>query len=165
MMQSTVEVGLLSVVFLLLIKHQGHSQNVQNADIISSTTNTHIKIGQDVTLTCKTNMAALMGGFRVGWVKADTKAIQAIGNTLITNNMRIKVKQEKGVVHHLVIINATLNDDGPYRCQLSTTPMKSQMHFLYVHQPEFRVGVKKSYISRNFPWHLLISALMWIPIH
>ena len=60
-------------------------------------------------------------------MKADTKAIQAIGEMVITHNPRIKVKQEKGVKHHLIIINATLEEAGPYMCQINTNPMKSQV--------------------------------------
>ena len=60
-------------------------------------------------------------------MKADTKAIQAIGSHVITHNPRIRVFQEKRVKHHLLIINATLEEDGPYMCQLNTQPMKSQV--------------------------------------
>ena len=68
--------------------------------------------------------------FQVGWVKADTKAIQAIGSHVITHNPRIKVKQENRVKHHLIIINATLEEAGPYMCQLNTQPMKSQVKLI-----------------------------------
>ena len=67
--------------------------------------------------------------FQVSWVKADTRAIQAIGSHKITQNPRIKVMQEKRVKHHLMIINATLEEDGPYMCQLNTPSMKSQVCF------------------------------------
>ena len=74
---------------------------------------------------------------QIGWVKADTKAIQAIGNTLITHNPRIKVKQENRVKHHLIIINATLEESGPYMCQLNTQPMKSQVNKLLIFKKDF----------------------------
>ena len=67
--------------------------------------------------------------FQVSWVKADTRAIQAIGSHKITQNPRIRVMQEKRVKHHLIIINATLEEDGPYMCQLNTPSMKSQVCF------------------------------------
>ena len=62
-------------------------------------------------------------------MKADTRAIQAIGSHKITQNPRIRVMQEKRVKHHLIIINATLEEDGPYMCQLNTPSMKSQVRF------------------------------------
>ena len=66
---------------------------------------------------------------QVSWVKADTRAIQAIGSHKITQNPRIKVMQDSRVKHHLIIINATLEEDGPYMCQLNTPTMKSQVHY------------------------------------
>ena len=64
--------------------------------------------------------------WQVGWVKADTKAIQAIGMHVITHNARVKVSQEDRHKYHLHIINATMEESGPYMCQLNTDPMKSQ---------------------------------------
>lgn len=65
--------------------------------------------------------------FQVGWVKSDTKAIQAIGEHVITNNPRVSVFRSPGGSHNLKIANATLEDAGSYMCQLNTAPMKSQV--------------------------------------
>ena len=70
--------------------------------------------------------------FQVGWVKADTKAIQAIGNHVITHNPRIMVRHQNRVKHQLIIVNATLEEDGPYMCQLNTQPMKSQVNWFWL---------------------------------
>ena len=71
--------------------------------------------------------------FQVSWVKADTRAIQAIGSHKITQNPRIKVisgVKNHRVKHHLIITNATLEEDGPYMCQLNTPTMKSQVYWI-----------------------------------
>ena len=72
-------------------------------------------------------MVILFHYFQVGWVKADTKAIQAIGKHVITHNHRVSVSQEDRTKYHLHIINASLEESGPYICQLNTDPMKSQV--------------------------------------
>ena len=61
-------------------------------------------------------------------MKADTKAIQAIGDHVITHNPRVSVSHEKHQQHHLHITEVTLEDAGPYMCQLNTDPMKSQVN-------------------------------------
>ncbi len=65
--------------------------------------------------------------FQVGWLKADTKAIQAIGDHVITHNPRVSVSHEKLQQHQLHIANVQRDDQGTYMCQLNTDPMKSQV--------------------------------------
>ena len=69
----------------------------------------------------------------MGWVQANSKAIQAIGTHVITNNKRVTVSHDesrrKWMLH---IAKAQLEDAGPYMCQLNTEPMKAKMGFLNV---------------------------------
>ena len=65
--------------------------------------------------------------FQVGWLKADTKAIQAVGDSVITHNPRVSVSHEKLQMHKLHITDVQLDDEGVYMCQLNTDPMKSQV--------------------------------------
>ena len=75
----------------------------------------------------------VLQGYRVGWVKANSKAIQAIGTHVITHNNRVTVSHDdnrrKWMLH---IAKAQLEDSGPYMCQLNTDPMKSRMGVLNV---------------------------------
>jgi neurotrimin len=66
--------------------------------------------------------------FQIGWVKADTKAIQAIGMHVITNNDRITVSHEARSKFYLHVIGAKLEDAGPYMCQINSLPVKKQVH-------------------------------------
>ena len=69
----------------------------------------------------------------MGWVQANSKAIQAIGTHVITNNKRVTVSHDesrrKWMLH---IAKAQLEDAGPYMCQLNTEPMKWTMGVLNV---------------------------------
>ena len=62
----------------------------------------------------------------MGWVQANSKAIQAIGTHVITHNPRISVSHDdtrrKWMLH---IAKAQLEDAGPYMCQLNTEPKLS----------------------------------------
>ena len=60
---------------------------------------------------------------QVGWLKADTKAIQAVGDSVITHNPRVSVSHEKLQMHKLHITDVQLDDEGVYMCQLNTDPM------------------------------------------
>uniref|UniRef100_A0A1B0CRC5 Putative lachesin n=1 Tax=Lutzomyia longipalpis TaxID=7200 RepID=A0A1B0CRC5_LUTLO len=68
----------------------------------------------------------------VGWVKADTKAIQAIHEQVITHNPRVSVSHSDLNTWNLHIKSVTEEDRGGYMCQLNTDPMKSQIGFLDV---------------------------------
>ncbi|KAJ4434854.1 hypothetical protein ANN_23425 [Periplaneta americana] len=63
---------------------------------------------------------------RVGWVKADTKAIQAIHDHVITHNPRVSVSHNDFSTWNLHVKNVQEEDRGMYMCQINTDPMKSQ---------------------------------------
>ena len=66
--------------------------------------------------------------FQVGWIKADTKAIQAIGKHVISNNQRITVSHDPTrSKFRLHITGVTLEDAGPYMCQINSLPVKAQV--------------------------------------
>jgi len=92
--------------------------------------NLTVEVGRDATFTCSVSE---IHGYRVGWVKANSKAIQAIGTHVITHNPRVSVSHDdsrrKWSLH---ISNVQLEDTGPYMCQLNTDPMKFNMGYLDV---------------------------------
>ena len=65
--------------------------------------------------------------FQVGWVKADTKAIQAIHEHVITHNPRVSVSHSDQTTWNLHIRSVQEEDRGQYMCQINTDPMKSQV--------------------------------------
>ncbi|TRY67889.1 hypothetical protein TCAL_05174, partial [Tigriopus californicus] len=91
--------------------------------------NLTVEMGKNATFTCYVKN---IGGYKVGWVKADTKSILAIGEFRISHNERVTVSNERQQKHHLHITGVTLEDAGPYMCQLNTAPMKSQVGYLNV---------------------------------
>jgi len=48
--------------------------------------NMTVTAGQNATLTCH---VANLGGYKVGWINSDNKAIQAIHTHVITHNPRV----------------------------------------------------------------------------
>lgn len=60
-------------------------------------------------------------------MKADTKAIQAIHEIVITHNPRISVTHSDQNTWNLHINKVAEEDRGGYMCQLNTDPMKSQV--------------------------------------
>ena len=64
---------------------------------------------------------------QVGWVKADTKAIQAIHDHVITHNPRVSVSHNDYSTWNLHVKNVQEDDRGTYMCQINTDPMKSQV--------------------------------------
>lgn len=60
-------------------------------------------------------------------MKADTKAIQAIHEHVITHNSRVTVSHSDLNTWNLHIKAVTEEDRGGYMCQLNTDPMKSQV--------------------------------------
>ncbi|KPI94793.1 Lachesin [Papilio xuthus] len=91
--------------------------------------NLTVPIGRDAIFRC---LVQNLGGYRVGWVKADTKAIQAIHVHVITNNHRVSVSHNGQTIWNLHIRNVQEEDRGQYMCQINTDPMKSQMGYLDV---------------------------------
>lgn len=61
--------------------------------------------------------------FEVGWVKADSKAIQSIHDSVITFNPRVKVSGDLQTTFSLHIEDVTEDDRGQYMCQINTVPM------------------------------------------
>ncbi|EFN87754.1 hypothetical protein EAI_13191, partial [Harpegnathos saltator] len=86
-------------------------------------TNLTVPLGRDATFTC---LVKHLGGYRVGWVKADTKAIQAIHDHVITHNQRVTVSHSDHTMWNLHIKGVQREDGGLYMCQINTDPMKSQ---------------------------------------
>lgn len=62
-------------------------------------------------------------------MKADTKAIQAIHEHVITHNPRVSVSHSDQFTWNLQIKSVEEEDRGGYMCQLNTDPMKSQVSF------------------------------------
>ncbi|XP_031778662.1 lachesin isoform X1 [Nasonia vitripennis] len=102
--------------------------------------------GRDATFTCVVNN---LGGYRVSpsssasgdhgganprvaWIKADTKAILAIHEHVITNNARLSVTHNDFNTWTLSIKDTRPEDRGTYMCQVNTDPMKSQSAHLEV---------------------------------
>ncbi|CAH1988232.1 unnamed protein product, partial [Acanthoscelides obtectus] len=68
----------------------------------------------------------------VAWIKADTKAILAIHQHVITNNARLSVTHNDFNTWTLNIRGVRREDRGLYMCQVNTDPMKMQAAFLEV---------------------------------
>ncbi|XP_043489777.1 lachesin-like [Polistes fuscatus] len=94
--------------------------------------NLTIPLGRDATFTC---LVKNLGGYRVGWVKADTKAIQAIHEHVITHNKRVSVSHSDHTTWNLNIKGVQVEDEGLYMCQINTDPMKSQTGMLSIVVP------------------------------
>uniref|UniRef100_A0ABD2WJW5 Ig-like domain-containing protein n=1 Tax=Trichogramma kaykai TaxID=54128 RepID=A0ABD2WJW5_9HYME len=94
--------------------------------------NITVPLGRDAVFTCHVEH---LGGYRVGWVKADTKAIQAIHDHVITHNPRVSVSHGDHTTWSLRIKGAQKEDEGLYMCQINTDPMKSQTGMLAVEIP------------------------------
>ncbi|XP_043680709.1 lachesin-like isoform X1 [Vespula pensylvanica] len=116
-------------------------------DFLYPLQNVTIPQGRDATFTC---VVKNLGGYRVSpssstsgdhsggakarvaWIKADTKAILAIHEHVITNNARLSVTHNDQNTWTLNIRGARKEDGGVYMCQVNTNPMKSQSAFLEV---------------------------------
>jgi len=64
---------------------------------------------------------------QVAWIKADTKAILAIHEHVITNNARLSVTHNDVNTWTLNLRGVKREDRGQYMCQVNTDPMKSQV--------------------------------------
>lgn len=91
--------------------------------------NQTVTLGSEAVLSCH---VAHLGGYRVGWIKSDSKAIQAIHTHVITHNSRVSVRHHGHELWHLVISDVQREDEGFFMCQINTDPMKSQV--LYVNE-------------------------------
>ncbi|XP_069191876.1 lachesin isoform X2 [Procambarus clarkii] len=88
--------------------------------------------GRDITFTC---VVKHLGPYKVGWVKADTKAIQAIHHQVVTHNPRVSVTYRDRTTWNLHIRNVQEDDRGVYMCQVNTDPMIAEMAHLDVVVP------------------------------
>ena len=68
-------------------------------------------------------------------MKADTKAIQSIHDTVITFNQRVKVSGDLSTTFNLHIKTVQEEDRGQYMCQINTIPVLSQSATLDVQVP------------------------------
>ncbi|KAG5894433.1 hypothetical protein JTB14_019801 [Gonioctena quinquepunctata] len=98
-------------------------------DFLYPLENLTVAQGRDATFTCVVNN---LGGYRVAWIKADTKAILAIHEHVITNNARLSVTHNDFNTWTLNIRGVKREDRGQYMCQVNTDPMKMQTAFLEV---------------------------------
>lgn len=94
--------------------------------------NQTVTLGAEAVLSCH---VAHLGGYKVGWIKSDSKAIQAIHTHVITHNTRISVRHFGHSVWQLVIADVQREDEGLFMCQINTDPMKSQVAYLRVVVP------------------------------
>jgi len=93
-----------------------------------------------------------MIGLQVGWIKADTKAIQAIHDNVITHNPRVSVSSNDLSTWNLHIKAVTEEDRGNYMCQINTDPMKSQVSLLNISRRIF-----PEYIIEHFQIRFVID--------
>ncbi|XP_073947361.1 protein CEPU-1-like [Choristoneura fumiferana] len=98
-------------------------------DFLYPLENVTIAQGRDAMFTCVVNN---LGGYRVAWIKADTKAILAIHEHVITNNARLSVTHNDYNTWTLNIRGVKREDRGQYMCQVNTDPMKMQTAWLEV---------------------------------
>ncbi|XP_015126699.1 lachesin [Diachasma alloeum] len=88
--------------------------------------------GRDVFFTCVVNH---LQGYKVAWIKSDSRAILAIHTHMVTHNPRLSVTHNGHNTWKLHISNVQNNDSGTYMCQVNTDPMRSQMGHMVVQIP------------------------------
>ncbi|XP_031769191.1 lachesin isoform X2 [Galleria mellonella] len=121
--------GPLSRLLVLAILHVNFIALGLEPDFLYPLENVTIAQGRDAMFTCVVNN---LGGYRVAWIKADTKAILAIHEHVITNNARLSVTHNDYNTWTLNIRGVKREDRGQYMCQVNTDPMKMQTAFLEV---------------------------------
>ena len=70
--------------------------------------------------------------FKVAWIKADSKAILAIHDHVITNKDKIKVTRNDGSTYVLTIEEVSPLDEGFYMCQVNSEPMLHQVICIFI---------------------------------
>lgn len=121
----------LPVGFLLVVLcTQSDGRYLPNFEKVAQ--NVTVTKGQNALLTCHVTH---LGGYKVGWIKLDSKAIQAIHTHVITHNSRVSVQHFAPSMWQLNISNVQAEDQGPYMCQLNTDPMRNQVVYLRVLVP------------------------------
>ncbi|XP_063928698.1 lachesin isoform X2 [Zophobas morio] len=126
-LQTLPTTATLLVHMLLMFQFEGVSGF--EPDFLYPLENITVAQGRDATFTCVVNN---LGGYRVAWIKADTKAILAIHEHVITNNARLSVTHNDFNTWTLNIRNVKREDRGQYMCQVNTDPMKMQTAYLEV---------------------------------
>lgn len=133
---STLTTGAISILVISFpsstSKFMTHVELDLLPEFTTSIKNISAPIERDVTFTCNVKD---IGQFKVGWVKADTKAIQAIGEQIITHNQRVSVSGDFVTTFNLHIREVTMDDAGNYMCQINTDPMTYQSAWLNVMVP------------------------------
>ncbi|XP_050540543.1 lachesin isoform X2 [Daktulosphaira vitifoliae] len=124
----TISVRHLIFVFIV-VAFCSSKANGFEPDFLFPLENVTIAQGRDAIFTCVVNN---IGGNRVAWIKADTKAILAIHEHVITNNERLSVTHNDYNTWTLNVRTVRREDRGTYMCQVNTDPMKSQSAFLEV---------------------------------
>merc|ERR1711953_1419235 len=127
-----IQVELFVFVLLVLIS-RGHSLKMNQPEFLTPLRNHTVEVGKNVTFEC---YVTGIEKYKVGWIKADTKAIQAIAMHVITNNPRVSVSHDElRAKFRLHIAGVTLEDAGPYMCQINSMPVVKQAGYLTVIQP------------------------------
>ncbi|XP_037968569.2 lachesin isoform X2 [Plutella xylostella] len=121
--------GPLARLLILAVLHVNFVALGLEPDFLFPLENVTIAQGRDAMFTCVVNN---LGGYRVAWIKADTKAILAIHEHVITNNARLSVTHNDYNTWTLNIRGVKREDRGQYMCQVNTDPMKMQTAFLEV---------------------------------
>ncbi|XP_045496300.1 lachesin-like isoform X2 [Colias croceus] len=131
----TMETGglpLVSTFALLTIvagQLQGPGYGEQEPEFLAPLENITVALGRDVHFTCTVNH---LGGYKVAWIKSDTKTILAIHTHMVNINPRLSVTHNGHNTWKLYISSVEPKDSGTYMCQINTDPMKSQMGHLSV---------------------------------
>ncbi|CAH2085448.1 unnamed protein product [Euphydryas editha] len=103
---------------------QGSGYSEVEPEFLSPLQNITVAQGRDVHFTCTVNH---LGGYKVAWIKSDTKTILAIHTHMVTLNPRLAVTHNGHNTWKLYISNVESKDSGTYMCQINTDPMKSQV--------------------------------------
>jgi len=88
--------------------------------------------GKTAKFTC---IVQDLGNHRVAWIKADSKAILAIHDHVITNKKKIHVTKNDKSTYVLKIHEVLQSDEGFYMCQVNSEPMLHQVAYLRVVSP------------------------------
>merc|ERR1712198_130360 len=114
------------VLILLLIAKKADCYFFKNVE------NVTVSEGTEAIFSCKMNEEEEKSGYRVGWVKYETKSILAIGNHVITHDLRISASNNGPRIWNLHINNVKKADEGQYFCQINSDPMQAFMRNLHV---------------------------------
>jgi len=98
-------------------------------EFLGSISNLTTSQGRDASFACSVRN---LGGYRVAWIKSDTKAILAIHDHVITNNARLDITHNDKDTWTLTLRDVQTSDRGPYMCQVNSTPVRSQIAHLEV---------------------------------